>query len=116
MGKDRLATFSDGVIAILITIMVLELRIPHGADMAALMGVAPSFLTYVMSFVYLAIYWNNHHHLLHTVGRVDGLILWANVRSGGESEMEWVQECVDFRMPAADDIAAAPSPASENLQ
>ena len=78
VGKDRLAAFSDGVIAILITIMVLELRIPHGADMAALMGVAPSFLTYVMSFVYLAIYWNNHHHLLHTVGRVDGLILWAN--------------------------------------
>ena len=78
MGKDRLAAFSDGVIAILITIMVLELRIPHGADIAALMGVAPSFLTYVMSFVYLAIYWNNHRHLLHTVGRVDGLILWAN--------------------------------------
>jgi uncharacterized membrane protein len=78
MGKDRLAAFRDGVIAILITIMVLELRIPHGADMAALVGVAPSFLTYVMSFVYLAIYWNNHHHLLDTVGRVDGLILWAN--------------------------------------
>jgi uncharacterized membrane protein len=78
MGKDRLAAFSDGVFAVLITIMVLELRIPHGADMAALMGVAPNFLTYVMSFVYLAIYWNNHHHLLHTVGRVDGLILWAN--------------------------------------
>jgi Endosomal/lysosomal potassium channel TMEM175 len=65
VGKDRLAAFSDGVIAILITIMVLELRIPHGADMAALRGVAPSFMTYVMSFVYLAIYWNNHHHLLH---------------------------------------------------
>lgn len=78
MGKDRLAAFSDGVIAILITIMVLELRIPHGADMAALMGVVPSFLTYVMSFVYLAVYWNNHHHLFHTVRRVDGLILWAN--------------------------------------
>ncbi len=78
MGKDRLAAFSDGVIAILITIMVLELRVPHGADLAALRGVAPSFLTYVMSFVYLAIYWNNHHHLLHTVARVDGLILWAN--------------------------------------
>jgi uncharacterized membrane protein len=78
VGKDRLAAFSDGVIAILITVMVLELRIPHGADMAALMDVAPSFLTYVMSFVYLAIYWNNHHHLFHTVGRVDGLILWAN--------------------------------------
>jgi uncharacterized membrane protein len=78
MGKDRLAAFSDGVIAILITIMVLELRIPHGADWRALVAVAPSFLTYVMSFIYLAIYWNNHHHLLHTVSRVDGLILWAN--------------------------------------
>src|ERR1700758_1195545 len=78
MGKDRLAAFSDGVIAILITIMVLELRIPHGADWRTLAGVAPSFLTYVMSFIYLAIYWNNHHHLLHTVSRVDGLILWAN--------------------------------------
>ena len=78
MGKDRLAAFSDGVIAILITIMVLELRIPHGADWAALVGLVPSLLTYVMSFVYLAIYWNNHHHLLHTVARVDGLILWAN--------------------------------------
>ena len=78
MGKDRLAAFSDGVIAILITIMVLELRIPHGADWAALVGLVPSLLTYVMSFVYLAIYWNNHHHLLYTVARVDGLILWAN--------------------------------------
>jgi len=78
MGKDRLAAFSDGVIAILITIMVLELRIPHGADWSALATVAPSFLSYVMSFIYLAIYWNNHHHLLHTVTRVDGLILWAN--------------------------------------
>jgi uncharacterized membrane protein len=78
MGKDRLAAFSDGVIAILITIMVLELRIPRGADWDTLAKVAPSFLTYVMSFIYLAIYWNNHHHLLHTVTRVDGLILWAN--------------------------------------
>jgi uncharacterized membrane protein len=78
MGKDRLAAFSDGVIAILITIMVLELRVPHGADWAALRGVAPAFLSYVMSFIYLAIYWNNHHHLLHTVVKVDGVILWAN--------------------------------------
>jgi TMEM175 potassium channel family protein len=78
MGKDRLAAFSDGVIAIIITIMVLELKISHGADLAALKTVAPNFLSYVMSFVYLGIYWNNHHHLLHTVGRVDGLILWAN--------------------------------------
>jgi uncharacterized membrane protein len=78
MGKDRLAAFSDGVIAILITIMVLELRVPHGADLAALETVWPSLLSYILSFVYLAIYWNNHHHLLHTVTRVDGLILWAN--------------------------------------
>jgi len=78
MSKDRLAAFSDGVIAILITIMVLELHVPHGADWAALKEVGPSLLTYVLSFVYLAIYWNNHHHLLHTVVRVDGLILWAN--------------------------------------
>jgi len=78
MGKDRLAAFSDGVIAILITIMVLELKVPHGADWAALRGLGPALLSYVLSFVYLAIYWNNHHHLIHTVERVDGLILWAN--------------------------------------
>ena len=78
MGKERLAAFSDGVIAIIITIMVLELKVPHGADWATLRGVAPNFVSYVLSFVYLAIYWNNHHHLLHTVTRVDGLILWAN--------------------------------------
>jgi uncharacterized membrane protein len=78
MGKDRLAAFSDGVIAILITIMVLELKVPDGADWAALQQVTPVFVAYVLSFVYLAIYWNNHHHLFHTVTRVDGLILWAN--------------------------------------
>ena len=78
MGKDRLAAFSDGVIAIIITIMVLELKVPHGADWAVLLSVAPNFVSYVLSFIYLAIYWNNHHHLLHTVTRVDGLILWAN--------------------------------------
>jgi uncharacterized membrane protein len=78
MGKDRLAAFSDGVIAIIITIMVLELKVPHGADWKVLLGVMPGFVSYVLSFVYLAIYWNNHHHLLHTVTRVDGLILWAN--------------------------------------
>jgi uncharacterized membrane protein len=79
MGKDRLAAFSDGVIAILITIMVLELHVPHGADLAALQSIWPSLLSYILSFVYLGIYWNNHHHLLHTVTRVDGLILWANL-------------------------------------
>jgi len=78
MGKDRLAAFSDGVIAIIITIMVLELKVPHGAGWNALAGVFPNFTSYVLSFIYLAIYWNNHHHLLHTVARVSGLILWAN--------------------------------------
>jgi TMEM175 potassium channel family protein len=78
MGKDRLAAFSDGVIAIVITIMVLELKLPHSGDWSVLFGIAPHFVSYVLSFVYLAIYWNNHHHLLHTVARVDGLILWAN--------------------------------------
>src|SRR5213082_3861402 len=78
MTKGRLEAFSDGVIAIIITIMVLELKVPHGSDWTALMAVTPNFLSYVLSFIYLAIYWNNHHHLLHTVTRVDGLILWAN--------------------------------------
>ena len=79
MGKERLAAFSDGVIAIIITIMVLELHVPHGSDASALAAIAPSFLSYVLSFIYVGIYWNNHHHLLHTVTRVDGLILWANL-------------------------------------
>ena len=78
MGRDRLTAFSDGVIAVIITIMVLELKVPHGADWNALRGLAPIFLSYVLSFVYVAIYWNNHHHLLHTVTRVSGPILWAN--------------------------------------
>jgi uncharacterized membrane protein len=70
MGKDRLTAFSDGVIAIIITIMVLELKVPHGSNWTALMAVTPNFVSYVLSFIYLAIYWNNHHHLLHTVTRV----------------------------------------------
>jgi uncharacterized membrane protein len=78
MGKDRLAAFSDGVLAIIITIMVLELHVPHGGDLGALMAIVPSLLAYVLSFIYVAIYWNNHHHLLHTVTRVNGLILWTN--------------------------------------
>src|SRR6476659_6469371 len=78
MKKTRLEAFSDGVIAILITIMVLELKIPEGGDFDALRPMLPHFLSYVLSFIYLAIYWNNHHHMLHTVTRVDGLILWAN--------------------------------------
>jgi uncharacterized membrane protein len=79
MGKDRLTAFSDGVIAIIITIMVLELHLPHDGGSGALIAIAPSLLTYVLSFIYVAIYWNNHHHLLHTVTRVDGVILWANL-------------------------------------
>jgi uncharacterized membrane protein len=78
MGKDRLAAFSDGVLAIIITVMVLELHVPHGGDLGALMAIVPGLLAYILSFIYVAIYWNNHHHLLHTVTRVDGLILWTN--------------------------------------
>ena len=78
MEKDRLSAFSDGVIAIIITIMVLELKVPHETDWAALHELWPVFISYVMSFIYVAIYWHNHHHLLYTVDQVDGLILWAN--------------------------------------
>jgi uncharacterized membrane protein len=79
MNKTRLEAFSDGVIAIIITIMVLELKIPHGADWQSLRNLAPKFVSYVISFIYIAIYWNNHHHLLHTVKHVTGSILWANI-------------------------------------
>jgi uncharacterized membrane protein len=79
MSKSRLEAFSDGVIAILITIMVLELKVPHGTDFEALRSVLPVFLTYVMSFAYLAIYWNNHHHMLHVTSRINGTILWVNL-------------------------------------
>ena len=79
MGKGRLEAFSDGVLAIIITIMVLELKVPHGDDLASLVPVIPKLLSYVLSFVYLAIYWNNHHHMLHVTHRVTGGILWANM-------------------------------------
>ena len=79
MGKSRLEAFSDGVIAIIITIMVLELKVPHGDDFAALTPLVAGFLSYVLSFIYLGIYWNNHHHMLHTVQHVSGPILWANL-------------------------------------
>jgi uncharacterized membrane protein len=79
VSKTRLEAFSDGVIAILITIMVLELKVPHGADLAAIRPLLPVFLTYVMSFVFLGVYWNNHHHLLHSTESVNGKILWANL-------------------------------------
>lgn len=79
MGKTRLEAFSDGVIAIIITIMVLELKVPHGAELTDLKELWPVFLSYVLSFANVGIYWNNHHHLLHTVGRVTGGMLWANL-------------------------------------
>lgn len=79
MQKNRLEAFSDGVIAIIITIMVLELKVPHGANLEALTLLLPVLLSYILSFVYLGIYWNNHHHMLHTIHRVSGAILWANL-------------------------------------
>jgi TMEM175 potassium channel family protein len=79
MNKNRLEAFSDGVIAIIITIMVLELKVPHGAETRALAPLLPVFLSYVLSFVYVGIYWNNHHHMLHTAAHVTGGILWANL-------------------------------------
>lgn len=79
MGKTRLEAFSDGVIAIIITIMVLELKVPHGDTFEALMPLLPVLLSYVLSFVYLGIYWNNHHHMLHACRHVSGGILWANL-------------------------------------
>jgi uncharacterized membrane protein len=78
MGKNRLEAFSDGVIAVIITIMVLEMKVPHGANPADLLPLVPVFLSYVLSFVYVGIYWGNHHHLFHLVKRVDGRLLWAN--------------------------------------
>jgi len=79
MSKSRMEAFSDGVIAILITIMVLELKVPRGTDAVALLPLVPVFLSYVLSFVFLGIYWNNHHHLLQAIKQVDGRILWANL-------------------------------------
>ena len=79
MGKNRLEAFSDGVIAVIITIMVLEMKVPHGESVEALTPVIPVFLSYVLSFAYIGIYWNNHHHMLHTVDKVSGPILWANL-------------------------------------
>jgi uncharacterized membrane protein len=79
VGKSRLEAFSDGVIAIIITIMVLELKVPHGSSLASLRPLLPVFLSYVLSFVYVGIYWNNHHHMLHASSRVSGGVLWANL-------------------------------------
>jgi uncharacterized membrane protein len=79
MKTTRMEAFSDGVVAILITIMVLELKVPHGTDWTALAPVLPTFLSYVLSYIYLGIYWNNHHHLLHVTERISGGVLWANL-------------------------------------
>jgi uncharacterized membrane protein len=79
MEKNRLEAFSDGVLAIIITIMVLELKVPHGSDLAALKPLLPVLLTYLLSFIYLGIYWNNHHHLLKAAHKVNGAMMWANL-------------------------------------
>jgi TMEM175 potassium channel family protein len=79
MGKNRLEAFSDGVIAVIITIMVLEMKVPHGESIEILVPVLPVFLSYILSFVYLGIYWNNHHHMLHACQKVTGPMLWANL-------------------------------------
>ncbi len=79
MNKSRTEAFSDAVIAIIITVMVLEMKAPHGADLAALRPMLPVFLSYILSFIYLGIYWNNHHHMLHVTQRVTGGVLWANL-------------------------------------
>jgi uncharacterized membrane protein len=78
MGKGRLEAFSDGVFAVLITILVLELHVPHGADVAALRGIMPNLAIYLLSFVFIGLYWNNHHHMFQAISRVDGRALWAN--------------------------------------
>jgi uncharacterized membrane protein len=79
MGKGRLEAFSDGVIAVIITIMVLEMKVPHGTDLAAIAPIVPIFLTYVLSFIYVGLYWNNHHHMFHAVKHITGGVLWANL-------------------------------------
>ena len=79
MEKNRLEAFSDGVLAIIITIMVLEMKVPHEPTFPALLSVLPVFLSYVLSFIYVGIYWNNHHHMLHLAGKVNGAILWSNL-------------------------------------
>ncbi len=78
MGKSRMEAFSDGVLAIILTIMVLELKVPHGDELSSLKPLLPFFLSYILSFIYIGIYWNNHHHLLHAVQQINGKVLWAN--------------------------------------
>ena len=105
MGKGRLEAFSDGVIAIIITIMVLELRAPRGVGFESLAPLIPIFLSYVLSFVYVGIYWNNHHHMLHATERINGMVLWANLFL-----LFWIS-LVPFAIRWVDDthFAAAPT-------
>lgn len=106
MGKGRLEAFSDGVIAIIITIMVLELKVPHGQDLAALEKLAPVFVGHVLSFIYVGIYWNNHHHMLQASVRVNGRVLWANLHllfwlSLIPFTTGWMGENFDAALPVA---------------
>jgi uncharacterized membrane protein len=106
MSKARLEAFSDGVLAILITIMVLELKVPHGTDLAAVKPVASTLLMYVLSFVYIGIYWNNHHHMLQMTSRINGRILWANLHllfwlSLVSFATEWMGENCFATLPVA---------------
>jgi uncharacterized membrane protein len=106
MGKGRLEAFTDGVVAIIITIMVLELKVPHGAGLAALAEVAPVFFVYALSFANVAIFWNNHHHMLHAAKRVDGWVLWANMvllfwLSLVPFTLRWMDETHFAAMPTA---------------
>ena len=106
MTKGRIEAFSDGVLAVIITIMVLELKAPHGDSLAALVPMCPAFLGYVLSFVYVGIYWNNHHHLMHTVKQVTGGIMWANLHllfwlSLFPACTAWVGENPEAPWPAA---------------
>lgn len=106
MTTNRLEAFSDGVIAILITIMILELKIPHGDGAAALQSLAPSFVAYVLSFIILGIYWNNHHHLMHATQEINGPILWANLHllfwlSLVPAATAWLGENHNASVPAA---------------
>ena len=106
MGTGRMEAFSDGVIAIIITIMVLELKVPQGADLGSLRELAPVMASYVLSFIYVAIYWNNHHHLLHACERINGAIMWANMHL-----LFWLS-LVPFVTAWAGDHRDAPLPAA----
>jgi uncharacterized membrane protein len=106
MGKGRLEAFSDGVIAIIITIMVLDLREPHSAEFSALRATLPNFLSYVLSFIFVAIYWNNHHHLLAAAKQINGRIMWANMTllfwlSLIPFTTRWMDENLDTALPVA---------------